>query len=443
MKRRTVLYIAKTARGGSAISLYHLVAGLDRTAFEPVVLFYTQENSYIVDRLVHAGVRTLVLKKHSQSNAARPDQPVRRRDTGGWLKAHVGKRVAQSYRFLRALYKFMRHEIGMIWPIISVIREHQIDLVHINTGLRHGKPAIIASRLARRPCVCHVRMLNELIYFDKLFTRFVDTFIFISRAVRENYVYQIGHPVPGTVVHNAINLDDFSTDVDISAVRNEFGWADCESLVGVVGRLDWWKGHDDFLEAMAEVIQRMPNVKGLIVGAPENSPVNLEYYQKLQRATKSLGLEEKVIFTGFRGDIPRLMAAMDVVVLSSSRPEPFGRVVIEGMAAGKPVVATAAGGVLDIIEDGVNGLLVPPKDSGAMAEAIFKLLSDPEQARQMGQTARRHAEEKFSVPRHVDTIQQLYDKMLGSHPELALTGEDHTVTHEASYQALTDMESRG
>jgi glycosyltransferase involved in cell wall biosynthesis len=324
-----------------------------------------------------------------------------------------------------------------------VIRENQIDLVHINTGLRHGKPAIIASRLTRRPCLCHVRMLDELIYFDKLFARFVDTYIFISGAVRENYVYQIGHPVPGAVVHNAINLDDFSIDVDVSQVRNEFGWTDCESLVGVVGRLDWWKGHDYFLEAMAEVVQQMPTVKGLIVGAPENSPLNLEYYRKLQAATKSLGLEDKVIFTGFREDIPCLMAAMDVVVLSSSSPEPFGRVVIEGMAAGKPVVATPAGGVLDIIENGVNGLLVPPKDSKAMAAAILRLLSDPERSGQMGQEARRRVEEAFTVQSHVAAIQQVYNVMLGPQEDHQATTEHHAISGVASGRSLPDTESGG
>jgi len=102
-----------------------------------------------------------------------------------------------------------------------------------------------------------------------------------------------------------------------------------------------------------------------------------------------------------------------VVVLSSSAPEPFGRVVIEGMAAGKPVVATAAGGVLDIIEDGVNGLLVPCKNSEALARAILGLLVDEDRARRIGQAARRRVEEKFAVQSQVDAIQAIYDALLG------------------------------
>ena len=139
----------------------------------------------------------------------------------------------------------------------------------------------------------------------------------------------------------------------------------------------------------------------------------------------SLGLKEKAIFTGLRNDVPRLMAALDVVVHASSQPEPFGLVVIEGMAAGKPVVATAAGGVLDIIEDGVNGLLVPCKDSKAMARAIIKILSDRDKAEQIGNAARQRIFEKFTVRHQVTAVQNLYDSILGATSADSATGTKH------------------
>ena len=111
--------------------------------------------------------------------------------------------------------------------------------------------------------------------------------------------------------------------------------------------------------------------------------------------------------------MPCLVAALDVVVHASSTPEPFGLTVIEGMAAGKPVVATAAGGVLDIIEDGVNGMLVPCKDSKAMARAILQILSDRDKAKKMGLAARRRVTEKFTVQHQVTAVQKLYDSILG------------------------------
>jgi glycosyltransferase involved in cell wall biosynthesis len=317
------------------------------------------------------------------------------------------------YVFLKACYQFVRWDVPKIWPIVRTIRENEVDLTHVNTGLRRGKPGIIASWLTKTPCICHVRMLGELEPFDKIFARLVHYFICISRAVAENYVVQGIPAAKGTVVHNAIDLSEFLMDLDGASVRKEFGWDGQERLVGVIGRLDWWKGHEYFLQAMAEVAQENPNVRGLIVGEPETKPVNQEYYRNLRSLTASLHLGGKVIFTGFRSDVPRILSALDVVVLSSSAPEPFGRVVIEGMAAGKPVAATAAGGVPEIITDGVDGLLVPCKDSKAMARAIAWLLSHPDEAQRIGAAARRRVAQDFTVERHVAQVQSIYDAVLG------------------------------
>jgi glycosyltransferase involved in cell wall biosynthesis len=251
-------------------------------------------------------------------------------------------------------------------------------------------------------------MFGKLNYFDKIFDSFVDAFIYISRAIAEDYTTQDISPTKGRVIHNAVEFSEFSQAYDPKSVRREFGWNDHNRIIGLVGRLDWWKGHDYFLEAMSDICHKVPDVRGLIVGEPQDTPRNQEYYQMLRSLTKSLDLEEKVIFTGFRSDVPRLMSAFDIVVLSSSRPEPFGRVVIEGMAAGKPVVATAAGGVLDIIEDGLNGLLVPCQDSKALARAIHWLLDNKSQAQQMGAAARKRVTQKFTLSKHVAAVQKLY-----------------------------------
>jgi glycosyltransferase involved in cell wall biosynthesis len=435
MRRRKVLYVARTAKGGSAFSLYHLVRGLGRR-YEPVVLFYVQQHPYIGNRLAEFGVQTITLEKTRQGSSPALDQPVGRRDIGGWLGARFGKGASQVYVFLKVCYRFIRRDVPKIWPIVCAIRENGIDLVHLNTTLRSGKPGIIAAYLTRIPCICHIRVLGEAGRFERLFARFVDAFIYTSSAVAENYIAQGIPPAKGVVIHNAVDVTEFTRTYDAAQVRGEFGWTAQERLVGVIGRLDWWKGHEYFLEAMAEVARQVPNVRGLAVGSPENTPMNREYYRRLQSLTKSLGLEGKVIFTGFRDDVPRLMSALDVVVLSSAEPEPFGRVVIEGMAAGKPVVATAAGGVVDIIEDGVNGLLVPPRDSGAIAAAILEVLSDREKARQVGLAARRRVEEKFTVQHHAAAVQQMYDAILGAPRGRCARKAHQSVGDEASFKPL-------
>ena len=412
MERRKVLYVARTARGGVASILYSLASELDRSRYEPVVLFYTQERPHIGDKLAKLGIKLITLEQPAQEFSPSPARPVKRRDIGGWLKAHFGAIASEVYFFLKACYQFVRWEVPTIWPIVRAIRQNEIDLVHIITGLRHGKPGIVAAWLTRTPSVCHVLTSPKLDYFDRAFSLFVESLIYISRAVAENYITQGISPVRGTIVHLGVDLSEFSQAFDTASVRSEFCWTVHECLVGVVGRLDWWKGHEYFLEAMAEVARQIPDLRGLIVGEREHTLRNQEYFRKLQSLTKSLGLEDKVIFTGFRSDVARLMSALDVVILPSSSPEPFGLVVIEGMAAGKPVVATAAGGVLDIIEHGVNGLLVPCKDAEAMAQAISWLLSNREEAEQIGRAARQRVAQKFTVSHHVAAVQSVYDAIL-------------------------------
>jgi glycosyltransferase involved in cell wall biosynthesis len=325
----------------------------------------------------------------------------------------MGEIAGQIYNSLKGFYEFARHgEVSRVRLIIRLIRENDIELVHINSGLWSGKAVILAARLTNTPCVCHMRMFFDLNYFDSIFVRWVDHFVYISTAIAGYFTAQGISPTKGTVIHNAVDLIAFSRPCEVSVVRKEFGWTESELVVGNIGRLDWWKGHEYFLEAVADLSQKFPHIRALIVGPPESSPKNQAYFQKLRELTLTLGLENKVVFTGFRSDVPCLMSAVDIIVLSSSEPEPFGRVVIEGMAAGKPVVATAAGGVLDIIEDGVTGLLVPPRNAGAMAEAIEWLVVNQDKAHHIGRAARQHVVQTFALHRHITAVQNVYDAVL-------------------------------
>jgi len=259
-----------------------------------------------------------------------------------------------------------------------------------------------------------VRGLLEISPVEQYLGRSVSAFLYISKAV-EQFYHSLGIPPDkGHVVHNPVNIESFAQVDGAAELRAEFGVADQDRLISNVGRLDWWKGHDYFLQAMAEVIRSRPNTKALIVGKSDSTPRNQAYCQRLRQLVADLQLSGHVAFTGFRTDVPRIMAASDIVVHSASEPEPFGRTIVEAMAAGRPVVATAAGGVLDIVEDQVTGLLVPPKDAGLMAKAIQHLLQDQEQARLIGRRARQRARERFSVEQHVTAIQHIYRQILPS-----------------------------
>ena len=178
--------------------------------------------------------------------------------------------------------------------------------------------------------------------------------------------------------------------------------------IGLIGRISPWKGQHIFLQAAAHVFKRFPNARFVIIGAALFG----EYDQEVRRLPKRLGIEDVVEFAGFRSDIDQVIAGLDLVVHASTTGEPFGQVIIEGMAAGKPIVATNGGGVPEIVEDGSTGILVPMGDAQAMADAICKILADPARALEMGIRGRQRAENHFTVELTASKVEAVYRKVL-------------------------------
>ena len=417
MKPRRILYITRIAEGGVAVVINELTTKIDTSRYEPLVLFDTCKNSNIRKNLSRSGIKTIDLKKPCDDEISALPIHSEKRDIRVWLENNLGKGGGQVYFSLKAFRKFLQLQAPKIRSYMRTIRENRIDLVHTHHDINRGKPEIIASWMTGVPCVSHIHGYIELSHFDRFFSRFVDTFIYISTGIAEYSLTQGKSQDKGVIICNGIDLEKFAQQYDSDHVRAEFGCTSKNILVGIVGRIDWWKGHEYFLEAMARATKQISGLRGLIIGGLERNVAidyNRQYLNKLHSLVKSLDLDDKIIFTGFRDDVPRLLAALDVVVHASSTPEPFGLVVIEGMAAGKPVVATAAGGILDIIEDGVNGLLVPMKDSESMAQAILYLISNPSKAKQMGMAARRHVTREFSVQHQMEAVEKLYDSVLAA-----------------------------
>jgi glycosyltransferase involved in cell wall biosynthesis len=175
-------------------------------------------------------------------------------------------------------------------------------------------------------------------------------------------------------------------------------------LVGIVGGLIPWKGHCYFLEAAFLISRKFSEVKFLVVG---EDFVGGRYRRQLEDLSFKLGLSDKVVFTGFRQDIPEILGSLEILVLTSLK-EPFGRVLIEAMACAKPVVATNAGGVPEIVREGETGLLVPMRDPEALARSIKLLLNNKEKAKEMGEKGRRRVEENFTIEAHVKKVESLY-----------------------------------
>ena len=209
-------------------------------------------------------------------------------------------------------------------------------------------------------------------------------------------------PRPLAVVYPGVELERFDPMLlpDPREVRRRLGLPAEGPLIGIVGRLQHWKGIHVVIEAMPQVLQRYPDAHCVVVGGRHD--MEADYLPYLERRIEELGLAQSVIMAGLQRNVPEWMQAMDIFVHASDR-EPFGIVIIEAMALGKPVIAGDAAGPTEIITNGVHGLLTPFGDAEALAVAILRYLDDPDFAHRLGQAARERSLE-FSTQRYADNF---------------------------------------
>ncbi|MGQ9666399.1 MAG: glycosyltransferase [Anaerolineae bacterium] len=394
--RRRILYVEMAhAFGGSIVSLYQLVRGLDKERYEPVVLFY-RPNPF-VQRFEEAGAEVLVLGDTTTPAAGfhRPAGSAGRRRPNA---------LAETLAILR--------QVGPgTLRLLRIIRRKGIDLVHGNDVLISNREAILAAALAGVPYISHVRAFETLTWLDRRLVRGVRMNIYISRAIAEAHVAQGVPAERGVVIYNALEPEEFATAESREAVRARLGLSPAHEVVGITGRLVAWKGHEVFLRAVAELVPKRPALRAVIAG--DADPTEPAHCERLKALAGELGIADRVLFAGYWERIVGLLPALDVLVHCSVKPEPFGRVIIEGMAAGVPVVGANAGAVPEIITDGETGLLVPPGDAPALAEAIGRLLDDAVLAEAVRQRARELVRRRFSLDVHVAQVQALYERVLG------------------------------
>jgi glycosyltransferase involved in cell wall biosynthesis len=227
--------------------------------------------------------------------------------------------------------------------------------------------------------------------------------------------------VPGArleVVHNPVDLERFNPEqIDRVQARARLGAAGERGLLlGVVAQLSPWKGQDTAIEALAQLCHEGIDGHLLLIGSAKfvaraTRFDNEGYVARLHELVARLGLQDRVSWLGEREDVPELMRALDVLLLPSWE-EPFGRSLIEAMALGVPVIATEVGGPPEIVTDGREGYLVPPRDAAAWARAIRRFAGGPEQGLEMGRAGRRRVEQAFTAAQHVAAMLAVYERAL-------------------------------
>ncbi|MFA6357554.1 MAG: lipopolysaccharide heptosyltransferase II [Candidatus Omnitrophota bacterium] len=292
----------------------------------------------------------------------------------------------------------------LVPELVKIIKKEEIDIVHARSRV----PAWIAYFACRRTKAVLITTCHG--YYKKHFFGLVmgwaKRVIAISNVIARHMIDDFSVP------HDRIKLVPRSVDLE------KFKYLDPKEKrkevfnVGIIGRITPLKGHLHFIKAMAHLSRVIPRLKIWIVG---DAPASKEAYkEEVQVLVRRLGLWHCTQFLGTQRDIPGILANLDLVVLSTTTHEAFGRVVVEAQAAGVPVVATKVGGVIDIIEDGKNGLLVPPADHKSMAEAVLRIYKDVQLARELAENAYAKVKEKYNVELMVKNTLDVYRDALSN-----------------------------
>ena len=305
-----------------------------------------------------------------------------------------------------------RRPLAGAMSIAAVARaavRHRASLIHANE-LPSFQPAGYAARLLRVPAITHVRFPNGAAGY-RWFSRpgFAQA-LFVSRYLLDAARNEAPSLFAGRsdVLHDGVELQATWSDDQRRDCRRELGLPDQATIVALTGQIAEVKGIWEFVEAARILAQRGAEPLFVVLGDDLKEAGKMR--RTMEERVAALGLTNRFRFLGFRTDAPRIVQAFDIIAVPS-HVEPLGNATLEAMAAGRPVVGSAVGGIPEMIEDGATGLLVPPSDPAALADAIDRLVQRPALRASMAAAARRRALDVFSVEAHGRKLQAKYDRL--------------------------------
>ncbi len=365
-ERIKVVHILGTGgNGGAQESLFGLATGMDRSRYDVSVVSLSSGSS--VRRFQRAGIPTMVIDE--------PDDAI----AVGALTAHlvrIGVDVIHNHMYRAEIVgtkaAIAMEEAGFPRPyVISTVHSSRIRSAEDREALRRLTPSM-------------------------------DRLVAVSRAIVDKIADERGPNLPVSLIYNGVDLVRYDKQEPCCTLKDEYGMEAGARIVGVVARLEPEKGHATLLDAWPAVLRACPEAYLLVVGEGSRS-------DDLMRQAAELRIGHRVIFTGRREDVPAVTAALDVAVLPSYR-EAQGLSVLEAMALCRPVVASNVGGIPEMIEDGVTGLLVPPRNHEALAAAIVRLLDDHQLADVIGRAGHDLVHGRFCIEQMVSGVENLYDE---------------------------------
>jgi glycosyltransferase involved in cell wall biosynthesis len=315
----------------------------------------------------------------------------------------------------RPVFPSFRRPVPMLrnaWLLARELRRHHIDLVHCADVLA-VLYAGIAARLARVPLISHVRCRFDVFSRrDRILLSGVNQWIFVSHATRNEFGYRVPSD-RAAVVYDGIRFPEVPPDSGESA-RRELGFRSDTPVIGMVARVAPAKDYETLIRAAARLLPAYPETQFLIVGDHQSAQEYRAHFDHVQRLIAAHGLAGRFTFTGDRRDVPRLINAMDICVLTT-HGEGLPLSVLEYMAQARPVLATAVGGIPEVVRHGETGLLHEHGDDAALATQLAELLTDPTRAARLGAAGQRFVRATFTWERFGCEIAAIYRAVMSGH----------------------------
>jgi len=333
--------------------------------------------------------------------------------------------VPVFYIALKKTYSFHR-----AIQLASLIRREKVDLVHTHAMVASNVQSRIAARLAGVPCVSHIHIANVFhkhpvvrAYqqcLDNGTSHFCEKMIAVSESTRQSLILQ-GIPSGRIVtIPNGVRVRETDLGVERAELLRRFKIHSEGPVVGMIGRLCPTKGQEEFLKAIQQITREIPDLTGVMIG--KDIEFRGVYEARLKNLAQEYKLNGRMVFAGHQEDPFPWIQAMDFLVLPS-KAEGMPLVLLEAMSMKKAVVASAVGGVPEVVEDGITGILVPPGDSDVLAKAILKLLKDPRLAASMGEAGFQRVQNFYTEEMSMQQVMNVYAELgcLSASAEVPLT----------------------
>jgi glycosyltransferase involved in cell wall biosynthesis len=382
-----------SGNGGSASYLYSFLQHLDKVAFNPIVLFSHKTDGAFINRISDLGIGINFLSTKEEIFPSKYSD-------------------IRFIKYIQILFNTLKNNYKPIVRLIYIIKKRKIDLILLNQDVVFHFPAILASAITQVPCI--VRKGGVGIHQGKKLWHFLARFptVFIASSHAEyRFHVESGFPYKKMVViFEGVDVDAFCPGSDWKKIRKEFDIPFDMPIIGSISRIVEGKGHEDFIAAASLVLKEFPQASFLIVGDGEESRM-----QKLLDQARSLGIQDKVIFTGWRKDTTDILNAIDIFVHCPNLwREGMGIATLEALACGKPVVITDNWGLSDTTQDGYNGFSEPIGAIDQIADKILVLLKDKDLRTRMGLNSRVRALDLFDLRKNIKLIENIMHEVLSS-----------------------------